>query len=456
MATFIQKILDSGGEVFAVGGMVRDELLGLATKDQDLLVRKIPQDTLVQVLEEYGRVNKVGKSFGVLKFKAFDSNIEYDISLPRKERSTGPKHKDFVVEFDPEISINEDLARRDFTLNAMAKNLEDLSIIDPFHGKEDLKKSLLRVVFPNAFMEDPLRLLRGIQFAARFELDIEEKTLSLMQRDASLIQSVSPERIALEIKKLFLARKPSLGFQLMLKVGLLKFLFPDMLKLIETPQPKRHGGNVFEHTLRVIDASRSNEDLDQPGDLEVMLAALFHDFGKAKTFRYDEKRDLNTYYGHQNVSKGIARKWMKQYKAQIMGINPQNVLELVSNHMFETKSFYGEKAIRRFIRKVGKELIFKLIDFRIADKKGGANPNSIGGVLKLKKAIEEEIAKEPPFHLRDLMINGHDLMALGVPEGRSLGIILNDLLERVLEDPSQNEENSLKEYVLRKYQDLIQ
>lgn len=310
--SFIKAIEERGGEVYEVGGTLRDAMMGLTQKDKDLLVTQVPMNDLIALLSRYGSVQMVGKSFGVLKFKPQGGHSEFDIALPREERSTGQGHRDFEVTFDPGLPVEKDLARRDFTINAMARNLKTGELIDPFGGQEDLKKKIIRQVFPKAFEEDPLRMLRAIQFTARFKLQIEPTTLEAIKIHAPLITSVSPERVIEEIRKLFMAEKPSLGFFLMKETGLLPLLFPDLQTMIGVPQPKKKGGDVFEHTMLVLDASKSSPDVEQAGDLEIMLAALFHDAGKPATYRVSPGGDKVTFYGHQIISKKIALKWMRK------------------------------------------------------------------------------------------------------------------------------------------------
>lgn len=451
MMEFIEKIHAAGGETFEVGGTLRDSLLGRPHKDRDLLVTRLSLPKLRKLLKPLGQIHEVGKSFGVLKFRPAEESIEYDIALPRVEKSTGPKHRDFDVQFDASLPVEMDLQRRDFTINAMARNIRTGKIVDPFGGRKDLEQGLLRQVFSEAFEEDPLRLLRAIQFAARFELTLEPETLVSLKKHAALITSVSPERIILEIGKLFQSVRPSHGFYLMKETGLLKHVFPELERTIGVEQPNKRTGDVFDHTMMVLDASRSCRDLDTPGDLEIMFASLFHDVGKPDTKGYDPVQKRITFYGHQVISTRMAKKWLHKYRANMLGINIENVLSLVYNHMFETKSFYTEKAIRRFIQKIGKELIFKLIDLRIADKKGGAFPNKIRGVVKLKEKILEEINRKAPFGPKDLAINGYDLMEMGYPKGPLMGTILKALVEVVLDEPALNTRESLVNYVLKEF-----
>lgn len=240
--SFLKAIEEKGGCVYEVGGTLRDLLMGVPQKDKDLLVTGIPMQELAMLLAKHGKVQLVGKSFGVIKFRPHQGHSEFDIALPRQERSTGSGHKDFEVEYDPFLPVEKDLGRRDFTVNAMARDLQKGEIIDPFGGQEDLKNKILKQVFPQAFEEDPLRMLRAVQFSARFGLTIEPNTLQSMKTHAGLISTVSPERIIEEIKKLFMASKPSLGFFLMRDTGLLKYVFPDMVPMIGVPQPKKKGG----------------------------------------------------------------------------------------------------------------------------------------------------------------------------------------------------------------------
>jgi len=439
---FERAILEAGGDVYEVGGTVRDRLLKLPHKDRDYLVTGIPLESLSVLLKPFGRVVFVGKSFGVLKFSPFnEKDITHDIAIPRKEVSTGTGHRDFEVAYDHKLPVEVDLGRRDFTINAMAWNIKTGETVDPFGGREDLKKGILRQVFRQAFIEDPLRLLRAVQFAARLEFEIEEETLASMKEHAELIKTVSGERISEEIKKLFSAKRPSKGFEIMDKAGLLPHIFPEVSATKGIAQDKGH--DVFQHTMIVLDAAASDSVIDNRGDLELMFAALLHDIGKAKTARYVPEQKRIAFFGHQIVSKRIALKRLAQLKATTTGINADNVAVLIENHMFETKSFFPDKAIRRFINKISKELIMKLVDLRIADNRGGKHPSSVGGILKLKKRIVEELERKPPFGPKDLAVSGHDLMELGMKAGPAMGSVIKQLVELVLDDPGLNTKEQL-------------
>ncbi|MBI2082929.1 MAG: HD domain-containing protein [Deltaproteobacteria bacterium] len=444
-SNFIKALLEKGAGVYEVGGTVRDRLLGLEHKDRDLLVTSLPLTELTHLLKNFGEVLLVGKSFGVIKFyPKGEPHESYDIALPRREMSSGPGHRDFEISFDPSLPAEIDLSRRDFTINAMAKEIATDRLVDPFNGQEDLRNRLLRMVSDKAFEEDPLRILRGIQFAARFQLTVEEKTYEAMSRNASLIKTISAERIAEEIRKLLSAEKPSFGFILMQKTGVLKDIFPELEENVGVKQGNKfQDDDVFMHTMRVLDASRKDTAIPYSGTLELMLSALYHDVGKARTQRFDPAKNRITFYCHQTVSRKMAKKRFEALKFSTIGLKTEETLNMIENHMFQTKSFFSERAIRRFINKIGPDVILKLVDLRIADNRGGRYPEGIRGVLKLRKRIGEELEKKTPFSIKDLAINGHDMMKLGVPEGPLIGKSLKELLEVVLDDPSKNTREEL-------------
>lgn len=449
---FIQQLLESGGEVYIVGGNVRDHFLEIPHKDYDLLVRNIAYPFLTNILKSTGMLNQVGKSFGVLKFRPDENpEIEFDLSLPRVEKSTGTGHRDFTVDFNPGLSVEKDLSRRDFTINAMAINLSDGKLVDPFGGKRDLENKIVRQVFKEAFVEDPLRLLRAVQFSARFSFMVENETLNAMKTHANLIKTVSRERIAMELKKLFSAPRPSVGFELMREVGMLESIFPFLNKMIGVLQPMKKNEDVFMHTMKVIEAARLTPEMEKAGDLNLMFASLLHDAGKPATASFDEAKKTVTFYGHQIVSKRIAGKWLNEYKVSCIGVDTDKVLKLIENHMFETKAYFSDRAIRRFINKIGVDNIFDLIDLRIADKKGGRYPESMKGILNLRKRIRDEISKKPPFTAKDLAVNGFDIMNMGFKAGPIIGKIQKFLVEKVLDDPDLNTKEELSGLITKNF-----
>ncbi len=443
-SNFIETLHKLGGLVYEVGGTVRDRMLGRDQKDLDLLVARLPLAKILAALQPLGEVVTVGKSFGVIKFRPRGTEKQFDIALPRKEVSTGVGHRDFEVDYDPNLPVEVDLSRRDFTINAMARDLTNHKLVDPFKGSTDLEKRILRIVSDRAFEEDPLRLMRGVQFAARFGLTVEPTTYEAMEAAAPLIRSVSGERIAEELRKLFLAERPSQGFILMQKTGILKQVLPELEENVGVKQGNKfRDDDVFMHTMRVLDAARKDREIPLSGDLELVFAALFHDVGKVRTQRFDPEKNRITFYCHQTVGRKMFQKRAAALKLSTLGIDSGNVAQLIEEHMFQTKSFFSDRAIRRFINKVGPERILKLIDLRLADNRGGKYPEGIRGVLKLRKKIAEELAKKTPFGVKDLAIGGRDLMALGIPEGRQIGAMLKELLEVVLDEPEKNDKETL-------------
>ncbi len=424
------------GKIYEVGGAVRDRLLNrqVEAEDRDYLVCGIPYNELSGILRLHGKVDLVGKSFGVIKFTQFkkDKRYIFDISLPRKEFSTGVGHRDFSVSFDPNLKVEEDLVRRDFTINAMAIPLDSEELIDPLNGRIDLENRLIRMVSKQAFLEDPLRMLRAIQFAARLEFDIEPETLAAIKENASLIGSVSAERIAEELNKLLVrAEKPSSGFRLMQQTGLLREILPELENTVGVEQPGGyHKYNVFEHTLQTIDAA--------PKRLHLRLAAMFHDIAKPQAKR--EVEGGATFYGHEKTGARLASKVMKRlrYSTEII----KNVVMLVDRHMFTTG--VTDKGMRRLIRRVGQELIFDLLDLRRADVIAQGMGGKTEDVDEFEQNIRDELERRPPFGLKDLAVDGNDIMKeFGLTESPMVGMILNYLMEKVLDNPADNEREIL-------------
>jgi tRNA nucleotidyltransferase (CCA-adding enzyme) len=221
---FKDDIKNIGGKIFSVGGRVRDEFLGKDSKDLDILITGVDFDKLEKILSKYGKVDLVGKSFGIIKFKPEGSQEDIDIALPRTERSLGTGHKDFEVTVDTNMPIEKELTRRDFTINSIAKSI-DGEIIDPFGGLEDLKNKIIRATSPKAFSEDPLRMIRAVQFAARFGFTIEPNTFNMIKENARDIQEISKERILIEFDKILKKGKPELGIELLDKSNLFENIF---------------------------------------------------------------------------------------------------------------------------------------------------------------------------------------------------------------------------------------
>lgn len=431
------EILEKG-KIYEVGGAVREFLYtGQESEEKDYLVTGLALEDLTGLLKQYGKVDLVGKSFGVIKFSPFNKTerITYDIAIPRKEYSTGSGHKDFQVQFDHTLKVEDDLGRRDFTVNALAREIPSGKIIDPFGGQADLKRQMIRQVFPEAFLEDPLRMLRAIQFAARFEFQIEPQTFDTLKRNAALISTVSPERIQEELNKLLLkADKPSLGFRLMQDSGLLKHILPELEVCVGIDQPGGwHKYDVFEHTLLTID--------NCPKDLVIRLAALFHDINKPQTRVLVE--DGATFYGHEIIGARTAEKVMSHLRYSNETMNAVHLL--VEKHMFTIN--VTDKGLRRLIKRA-EGRIFDLLTLRkadiIAQGRGEAGLIGVKEIEEFEKRVKEEIERKPPFSLSDLKIDGDVIMQkFKLTPGPLVGKVLNHLLEKVLDDPDFNQEDLL-------------
>ena len=437
----IKKILERG-KIYEVGGAVRDKYISaiLPDKDKDYLVTGIPMDDLCSLLAKFGKVDLVGKSFGVIKFlphsaeggsasgrKKYDSENVFDIALPRKEYSTGPGHKDFKVEFDHNLRVEDDLSRRDFTINAMAEDLSTKKLVDPLEGKKDIKKRLIRITNPNSFRDDPLRMLRAVQFAARFEFELEEQTYQSLCENVDLISTVSAERIQEELNKLLLkAKYPSTGFRLMKKTGLLQKILPELESGIGVDQPGGyHAYDVFEHAIQTVDYA--------PRELVIRLAALFHDVSKPECRELTQ--DGSTFYGHDKKGARVTKRILERlrYSNEII----EKVTLLVDKHMFTTG--VTDKGVRRLIRKMGTELVFSLLDLRRADVVAQGKGGNTKDVDELEEKIRLELERKPPFGLKDLEVNGNDIMnKFNLQPSPLVGQILNHLLEMVLDDPDLN------------------
>ncbi len=320
-----REVAGKGGRVCYVGGFVRDRLLGRENKDVDVEVHGIPPEALEEILDQLGTRLEMGSSFGVYGLRGYD----LDIAMPRRETATGRGHKDFKVFVDPFIGTEKAARRRDFTVNALMEDVLTGEIIDHFHGREDLKNGVLRHVDDESFPEDALRVLRGAQFAARFQFAIAPETLSLCR---GIDLKVLPrERILEELKKALLkAEKPSIFFETLGKMDQLGAWFPEVEALIGVPQsPVHHAeGDVWKHTMLVLDAAAGRRD-QVTDPLGFMLSALCHDFGKAEATEFI-KGDYHAYQ-HEKLGLPLTERFLTRLTREKSLI--KYVLNMVRLHM---------------------------------------------------------------------------------------------------------------------------
>ncbi len=419
---FVRALQQQGGRVYTVGGTVRDDLLGEPRKDVDLLVAGLPQQTLIRLLRQHGRVQLIGRAFGMIKFlpRRWDGP-PIDIALPRTEVSTGTGHRDFEVSFDHTLPIETDLGRRDFTINALAIDLETEQVIDPFDGRRDLDQRLLRQVSVRAFPEDPLRMLRGIQLAARFGLTVETATRQAMQAHAASMTTVAPERIAEELRKLFQAASPASGFILMRETGLLPYILPELAGRADIGDPI---DDVFTRAMRRLDAVQQREELVYRGHLDLLLAALLQDS------QHPEQAGQGTAQ--------MARERLEALKMRMIGAHLDRIETLIRERHFAVPALVSDVALRHFVSRVSPDIACMLVELRLADHWANKPEVSADDLLALRQRLQDEIARNTPFSLKELAINGHDLQRLGIPPGPQMGHLLQRLLHRVLDDPSCN------------------
>lgn len=456
-------LLDNGFEAYLAGGAVRDLLLARHPKDFDLTTNALPE----QISALFPRSVSTNARFGTIMVIMEDANGEtHDVEV-----TTYRKEEDYVggrwpskVEFT--ASIEEDLSRRDFTINAIAVNLKllfdssatlDEVLVDPFAGKEDLSRKVVRAVgiAKDRFIEDGLRSFRACRLASELEFELDEQTAQAIKETLVVAQKISSERIRDEFLKLLkYSPKPSVGIELFHKLGLLQIFMPELLETIGLLQPEWHEDDVYQHSLKCVDLAEDS----------IKVAALLHDIGKARTQITDEGGHIH-YYSHDTVGADMAETILTRMRFPKNQV--KRVCRLIRWHMFyypssdwrKSKSVensrsellegidqggWTDSAIRRFVKNVGEDLIDDLFKLRIAD--AAANPKSQFSpveIAALEKRISEVRAKDMVIKLSDLDIDGNDLIEMGITPGPALGKVLNILLEKVIEEPLLNTKEDL-------------
>jgi tRNA nucleotidyltransferase (CCA-adding enzyme) len=423
-----RRVRDAGGRALVVGGWVRDRLMDHPSKDLDLEVYGVSAERLKEVLAEFGSVNTVGESFTVYKV------ADIDVALPRRESRTGRGHRAFEVTGDPNLSFVDAARRRDFTINAVAWDPLTGEYIDPFDGRQDIEARVLRVVDARTFGEDSLRVLRALQFAARFELRVDPATLDLCRQIE--LDDLPAERIWGEIEKLLLlAARPSMGFVLALDLGVIDRLFPEIKALVGCEQePEWHPeGDVWVHTLLVIDQARTRiDDLDRPRQIVVMLGAVCHDLGKPPTTAFSDGRIRSI--DHEQA--GVAPATAVLDRLNIHTIDGydvrKQVLGIVAHHlkpgMFrQSPTPVSDGAFRRLAQKVDLEMLARVAKSDCLGRTGGFDCSATDWFLE--RARELGVQHAPP----DPLVKGRHLLALGLSPGPRIGDVLRQIYERQLD-----------------------
>ena len=430
------------GTLFAVGGRVRDELrreiegARVTLKDLDYVVTGMAAADLEKRLRRLGRVDLVGASFAVFKVTLDGRTV--DVALPRRERSLGVGHRDFEVESGPAIPLKDDLARRDFRMNMIARGLPSGLIVDPYGGEADIRAQRVDILTPQTFEEDPLRMLRAAQFAARFDYTLTTQTLDAMRAAAPLVGTVSAERIAEEFNKLLVqARRPSVGFELLHETGVLEHVWPELLEGVGVEQNEWHAFEVYRHNLETLDAAA-------PGDLILRLAALLHDIGKPRT------KEGPHFYRHEQVGADMTRQMLGRLR--FSNEVSETAEHLVRQHMYVADPDLSDAAIRRFIRRIGVQHLDRQFALRAADITGSGLPKRDDSNERFQARVYAEVARKPPFSIKDLSIDGAAVIAMMVKKGlapsgyrgdKRVGDALQYLFEQVTERPERNVPNTL-------------
>jgi tRNA nucleotidyltransferase (CCA-adding enzyme) len=418
----------AGGRALVVGGWVRDRLMGRDSKDIDIEVYGLSADRLRPVLDRFGRVETVGASFQVYKVH------DVDVSLPRRESKSGRGHKAFDVTGDPSMTVEEAARRRDFTINAIAWDPLTGDYLDPFDGRRDIDRRIIRAVDQTTFQDDSLRVLRAIQFAARLEFDVDERTRALCRTIA--LDDLPAERVWGEFEKLLLARRPSLGFALALDLGVVQRLFPELHALVGCVQePEWHPeGDVWLHTLQVIDRARERiDDLPRPQQLAIMLGAVCHDFGKPATTAFLDGRIRSIDHEDQGVAP--ASGFLDRLNVRtIDGYDVRmQVLGMVAQHLkpgmwYKVRDEVGDGAFRRLAQKVDLELLARLAKADCLGRNPGTfDCSAMDWFVERARSLGVEHRAPAPILL------GRHLLELGLKPGPRVGQILKAVYEQQLD-----------------------
>lgn len=421
-----------GHAAYVVGGSVRDAILGREADDWDLATDARP-DRLLAVFPGGVYENR----FGTVAIREGDAT--HEVTTFRTDHDYADFRRPHRVEFGDDVAL--DLARRDFTVNAIAWGAPAPAagaaaapasvLVDPFGGVADARARVLRAVGEPAtrFREDALRMVRAVRLAAALEFVVDPPTLAAIRDNARLAAHVSGERVAAELGKLLTAARASTGFRLMAESGLLGVLLPELAAQVGVPQNKVRDEDLLDHSLRTVDAAPATRPV-------VRLAALLHDLGKPSTI------DDGPFRGHEVVGAEMARALLDRLR--VPKTVTERVVHLVRNHMFTYEPEWGDAGVRRFIQRVGVAAIDDLFALREADNLGSGVPVDAHELGDLRTRVEAELAASVVLDRSRLAVRGDDLMAeLGVPAGPHLGRILDALLERVIAEPTVNDRATL-------------
>lgn len=430
-------LIKNGFQAYLVGGCVRDILRGAEPKDYDIATDAVPEK-IMKLFPE----SKYENDFGTVLVKTESEDEKFkiiEVTTFRVEGKYSDKRHPDEVKFAK--TIEEDLSRRDFTMNALALSVAEGmagKLIDPYGGEKDLKKKVIRAVGEpeKRFTEDALRLMRAVRFATELDFTIEKETLSALKKHSALLSEIAEERIRDEFVKIIMTQKAADGIFLLEETGLLEYVIPELREGIECKQNKHHVYEVFEHNARALEYAAK-----KGYSLEIRLAALFHDIGKPRTKH--GAGENSTFHNHEIVSARMAKEIMRRLKFPHATI--EKVRHLVRYHMFYYNvDEVSAAGVRRFISRVGEENIDDILKVREADRIGSKVPKAFPYKLRHLLFMIEKV-RHDPIHPKMLALKGDDVMRLlDIPAGPRIGQILSILLEEVLGDPEKNDKEYLE------------
>ena len=421
----LTRLEDAGFRAYIVGGCVRDMYLGREPKDWDITTSATPDE----VKSLFDKVVPTGEKYGTVTVMM--GSVGYEVTTMRRDGIYKDGRRPESVDFTD--SIVEDLARRDLTINAVARDRHG-NAFDPFDGIRDLNNGVIRAVgVPSErFMEDALRMMRVPRFAAQLAFSVEEHTIAAITNLSSLIRNVSPERIRDELVKILMSDHPIIGLHGLQALGLMDEILPEIARGYGFDQHNTHHiKDVFGHTALVVSAS--------PRNITTRLAALFHDVAKPTTFTMGDD-GVGHFYNHETVGAEMTEDILRRLKFDNDTVDRVSVL--VREHMCHPASM---PSVKRLMNRVGVDNMDALVDLQHADIMGQKPPHDFSLVQKLNDTYRLILEQKPPMSVVDLAINGHDLMGAGIPQGPRIGAILKRLREAVIEQPELNERDTLLE-----------
>lgn len=436
-----KKLKDEGFEAYLVGGCVRDLFLGNKPKDWDVTTNAKPED-VIRIFPKTFYENDYG-TVGVVDENVSDETLKIiEVTPYRTEGSYTDNRRPDSVSFD--TTLEEDLKRRDFTINAIALDIEKNDVVDPFFGRLDLQKGIIKTVgnAKERFEEDGLRIIRGVRLSAELHFVIEQETKHAMEESRELLSRIAKERIRDEFTRILMSNQPLAGLELCRMMGFLPYIAPELEMTVGVTQNQAHAYDVWTHLLKSLQHAA-----DKNWPLHIRLAALFHDISKPETRRWSDEKKEWTFYGHEVVGERVTKRILKDLRFQKDII--ESVSILVRWHMFfsDTEKI-THSAVRRMISNVGKERVWDLMNVRICDRIGTGRPKENPYRLRKYKSMIEEVMRDP-VSVGMLAIDGSTLIKeTSITAGPRMGNILHALLEEVLEDPKKNTKNQLIEIAL--------